>query len=141
MASYSTITFKDHVNKKTSINVDEVASASALSTLATHLQTRSNASVVATRHEIRVDAPIAAASDMFDLVTDKLTLIFFEAADNDRVVKLSIPAPKADIMTTDGNGNRIALDAIGTTTGTTLGTATGKALTYKGSSFWSKRLQ
>lgn len=141
MASYSTVTFKDHANNKVSINIDEVASASALTTLAAYLQTRSNASVIATRHEIRVETPPAAASDMFDLVTDKLTLIFFEAADNDRVVKLSIPAPKADIMTIDDDGNRIALPAVGTTTGTTLGTATGKALTYKGSSFWSKRLQ
>ena len=134
---YSTIQFKDHTDALMPVKIESAAMTQAkLETLATALLAHTNAVVMGVSVYFAKGTPGAPTNATHDLVKDKALLTFRDATG--RIVKITIPAPKASIFDNVLKGVRYVSQAVGTSVATDLSTATGKTLTFLQGRFVNK---
>jgi hypothetical protein len=134
---YSSIQFKDYTNTLMPVKVESSSmTQSKLETFATALKAHSNAVVEGVNVFFKNASPGTPVNASHELVKDKALIVMRDA--NSRIVKTTIPAPKASIFPSTVKGVRIVSQTVGEDVATTLGTATGKTLTFMNGRFVNK---
>ena len=132
---YSTITFTDG-SIQMPVKVEGAGMTQAkLEALADEIKTHSNAVYTGVSVFFEKSSPGTPIAATFQSAKDK-ALCTFRTADA-KIVKLSIPAPKAAIFD-KMTGVRNVLGTIGASLATALSTATGKTLTFSKGRFVNK---
>lgn len=132
---YSTITFTDgSINMPVKVESDTMTQAK-LEALAGEIKTHSNAVWNGVSVYFENDSPGTPTAATYQSVKDK-ALCTFRSSDG-RIVKLSVPAPKAAIFDKQ-TGVRNVIGTVGNSLATALSTATGKTLTFSKGRFVNK---
>jgi hypothetical protein len=134
---YSTIQFKDYSNALMPVKIESSSMTQAkLETLGGVLLGYSNAVVTGVSVWFAKGTPGTPTNAEHGLVKDK-ALIVMRGADS-RIVKVTIPAPKATLFTNVIKGVRIVDPTEGAAIAAAMSTATGKTLTYLNGRFVNK---
>lgn len=134
---YSTIYFKDYNEYTMPVKVEGANMTQAkMETLATSLRAFSNAATPGVSVYFAMGSPGTAVNAEHALAKDK-ALIVLRGADG-KIVKVSIPAPKASLFDRVFKGVRLVSATDGATIATAMSTATGKTLTFLNGRFVNK---
>lgn len=137
------ITFEDEGGKRSTSQISDVTSLEALGTLATSLDSYSNAKIIS--YGVMLKAPFAGTlqEGAFKSIEDKARFAFIDQTDSDDMASksLSIPAPDDDILEfVNGVGRRVK-KAQGDALAALLSTATGHDIVYSSGHFRAKKSQ
>lgn len=134
---YSTIHFKDHTNAVMPVKVESASMTQAkLEALGTTLDGYSNAVVTGVSVFFANASPGTPTNAAHELVKDKALIVMRDATG--KIVKITIPAPKASIFTSVVKGVRIVGQTTGDAVATAVSTATGKTVTFLHGRFVNK---
>lgn len=134
---YSSIQFQDFNKAVMPVKVESATMTQAkLESLGAALKAHSNAIVDGVTVFYKNSAPGTAVNALFEVVKDKALIVMRDA--NSRIVKTTIPAPKASIFTSVVKGVRIVSQTVGDDVASAMSTATGKTLTFLNGRFVNK---